>query len=126
MQYLFVYGTLAPDECNHHIMTPITGTWQRAFVKGVMDVDGFGLTGGYPALVFINQTTQTAQGWLFGSDDLPLHWERLDAFEGAAYQRERIMATTQTGECVSAYVYALHRKLYHLLDVSFKENWGNQ
>ncbi|WP_049237751.1 gamma-glutamylcyclotransferase family protein [Moraxella canis] len=125
MEHLFVYGTLAPGKSNHHIMTPILGTWQQAAVKGVMDEIGFGLTGGYPALV-IDDTAALVQGWLLSSDELDVHWERLDAFEGTAYQRERIMTTIQTGECVSAYVYALHRKLYHLLDVSFKENWGNQ
>ena len=125
MEHLFVYGTLAPGKSNHHIMTPILGTWQQAAVKGVMDEAGFGLTGGYPALV-TDDTAELVQGWLLSSNELDVHWERLDAFEGTAYQRERITATTQTGECVSAYVYALHRKLYHLLDVSFKENWGNQ
>ncbi|MFC0821000.1 gamma-glutamylcyclotransferase family protein [Moraxella marmotae] len=120
MQYLFVYGTLAPNECNHHIMTPIAGSWQQAFVKAKMDKDGFGLTGGYPALVLDlpEQMTQTVQGWLFGSDELHLHWDRLDAFEGSAYQRECITVTTRAGERVDAYVYALHRKLYHKLDVA--------
>lgn len=110
MEHLFVYGTLAPGKSNHHIMTPILGTWQQAAVKGVMDEMGFGLTGGYPALV-IDDTAELVQGWLFGSDELDVHWERLDAFEGEAYQRDQVTVVTQSGRPVMAYAYTLHDAL---------------
>ena len=48
-------------------------------------------------------------GLLFRSDDLPAHWDRLDAFEGEGYDRVLTTVHLHTGEDVRAYVYALRR-----------------
>lgn len=34
MQHLFVYGTLAPNQPNAHILAPINGIWQPATIHG--------------------------------------------------------------------------------------------
>lgn len=120
-QHLFVYGTLAPNQPNHHIMTPISGTWQRASAMGIYDKHGFGKTGGYPAFVpdeylsndlpddfVLDSRSDVVQGLVFSSQNLQEHWQRLDEFEGAAYRRVQIFVTLQTGERVEAFVYALN------------------
>lgn len=109
---LFVYGTLAPNRPNHHIMTPIAdGVWQPAYVMGKVLPNGYGRAAGYPALILAKDmpdgNCQRIDGFVFSSQDLPKHWQRLDDFEGDGYERVRVMATLATGEMVSADVYAL-------------------
>ncbi len=41
--------------------------------------------------------------------DLPDHWERLDAFEGAGYRRERAKIRTPDGQ-LEAFIYVLAPK----------------
>jgi gamma-glutamylcyclotransferase (GGCT)/AIG2-like uncharacterized protein YtfP len=43
---------------------------------------------------------------VFESADLPDHWQRLDAFEGAGYRRSTVIVTTQSGE-ISGSIYEL-------------------
>lgn len=107
MQQLFVYGTLAPNRVNHHIMTPIkNGSWRPATIRGHLLSDGgWGSALGFPALIPDEQGA-IVEGWVFSSDDLVHHWARLDAFEGESYQRIEVIATLDTGEQVTAFVYA--------------------
>lgn len=107
---LFVYGTLAPNRPNHHIMTPIAGgEWVSAYAFGELLPNGFGASLGYPALIPADDG-QKVQGFIFTSDELADHWDRLDDFEGVGYDRVIITAYLQTGESVTAYVYALADK----------------
>ncbi|CAN1213391.1 hypothetical protein TUMEXPCC7403_24510 [Tumidithrix helvetica PCC 7403] len=86
-QRLAVYGTLAPDQSNHHILKPILGKWH----------DGFSVYGnlttykGYPFLILDRIDLEIDQPnikiKLFSSSDLPAHFDRIDAFEGEDYQR---------------------------------------
>lgn len=64
---------------------------------------------GYPGLQ-LNPEASTVSGYLFSSDALPDHWERLDAFEGGGYQRINCEVRLESGETVSAFVYALRDK----------------
>lgn len=108
VNHLFVYGSLAPNGKNHHIMTPIpNGTWQPASVRGKVLADGGqGSAKGYP--VFLpDEQGDIVNGFLFSSPDLINHWQRLDEFEGESYQRVEVMATLDNGEQVTAFVYAL-------------------
>lgn len=110
MEHLFVYGTLAPNRPNHHIMTPIHGTWQNATVKGFLHAQGWGATHGYPALIG-DDNGDVIHGFVFSSDKLHQHWDRLDEFEGKEYIRTQITATLDNGESLIAYVYALNPHL---------------
>ena len=104
---LFVYGTLTPNRSNHHIMTPIAGgKWVSAYVFGELLPNGFGASLGYPAFIPADDG-QKVHGFIFTSDELTNHWDRLDDFEGVGYDRVIITAYLQTGESVTAYVYAL-------------------
>lgn len=107
MEHLFVYGTLAPNRPNHHIMTPIDGTWQPATAKGFLHAQGWGATHGYPAMI-PNEAGDVVQGFVFSSDKLCEHWDGLDEFEGVEYQRVPITATLYNGKTVRAFVYALN------------------
>lgn len=111
-EQLFVYGTLAPNRSNHHIMTPIVnGEWTPASVHGHLIADGgWGSALGFPALIPTtspDELGKLVEGFVFSSDDLVNHWQRLDEFEGESYQRIEIIATLENGEQVTAFVYAL-------------------
>ncbi len=107
-QHLFIYGTLAPNRPNHHIMTPITGTWTPASTKGRLIAEGWGASMGYPALI-ADEAGEVIEGFVFSSDELESHWARLDEFEGDGYERVLIKATLATGETLEAFVYAINQ-----------------
>ena len=107
MQHLFAYGSLAPGGSNAHIMQDIPGRWQPASVRGRVLRLGWGESRGYLALR-PDPGAAPVPGWLFSSDALAAHLARLDAFEGAQYQRVRVTATLPDGRELPAFVYALH------------------
>ena len=105
---LFVYGTLAPNRPNHHIMTPIAnGSWTTAHIYGDLLPNGWGAALGYPAVIPNADSTQSVDGFLFESDELIHHWQRLDEFEGDGYERVLVDVYLADGQIRQAYVYAL-------------------
>lgn len=103
---LFVYGTLAPGQSNAHVMADIPGSWQSAQVRGKVHHVTWGPAAGYLGLV-LDADGAVVQGQVFTSAELPAHWERLDAFEGAGYARVPVCATLEDGSTVDACVYVL-------------------
>lgn len=102
---LATYGTLAPGRSNHHQLENLNGTWTRGTVKGHLKQSGWGAAQGYPGLV-LDPAGEDVEVFLFESDDLPAHWQRLDAFEGDGYQR--VVVQVKTGDqMVEAYIYAV-------------------
>lgn len=84
---LAVYGTLAPGEHNHHMLAELGGTWSTGLVThGDFHWLGWGAAMGFPAIRWRQQGPPVAVH-LLESEQLPLHWSRLDAFEGPAYRR---------------------------------------
>lgn len=83
---LAVYGTLAPGEPNYHQLEGLVGNWVGGTVRGQLINAGWAAAGGYPALVLDRDAGNVAVQ-VFTSPDLPAHWARLDAFEGADYRR---------------------------------------
>ena len=102
---LAIYGTLAPGQVNHYQIASLTGTWQRGTVRGTRFASGWGAALGFPGLI-LDPTGPTVAVDLFESPDLPLHWARLDEFEGTGYRRIITTVTTAAGE-ISAYIYVL-------------------
>ena len=45
---LAVYGTLAPGQPNHHVLTPLGGEWTDGLVEGDLLPEGWGAALGYP------------------------------------------------------------------------------
>ncbi len=106
MNSLFVYGTLAPGEENAHIMDGMTGTWHKASVRGKRFHVGWGVHSGHPGLV-PDENGESVNGLIFMSSDLPAHWERLDKFEGADYQRVPITARLENGDKFETQIYSV-------------------
>lgn len=79
-QRLAVYGTLAPGGSNHAQLDGCRGSWSDAAVPGRRGMRE------NPVFTYDPNAPLVAVQ-LFVSADLPLHWPKLDAFEGAGYRR---------------------------------------
>ena len=102
---LAVYGSLAPGEANHDQLAGLSGGWQPGIVRGHLIESGWGAAEGYPGLR-PDPFGPEVHVQLFTSPDLPAHWGRLDAFEGAEY--ERVVIEVDLGTLsVAASLYAL-------------------
>ena len=104
---LFVYGTLGPGRPNEHWLTKIGGTFQEAQVRGRLYPEGWGATMGYPALALV-PGGEVVRGHIFESEDLDLHWQELDEFEGEGYLRVLTEVTLKDGSSTQAYCYSLN------------------
>ena len=91
------YGTLAPGKPNHHQLSELKGRWLKGRVGGRLVDSGWAAALGFAALV-LDETGSTVDVDLFESDDLPAHWQRLDAFEGEGYRRVVVQVQTEEGE----------------------------
>lgn len=83
---LAVYGSLAPGEVNEGVLAPLEGRWEKGIVRGELHREGWGAAHGFPGLVW-SPAAEPVEMRVFRSGDLPDHWERIDAFEGEAYDR---------------------------------------
>lgn len=102
---LATYGTLAPGRVNHHQLDGLKGRWFKGHVRGTLVDSGWGAAEGYPG-IYLEPEGARVDVFVFESLDLPLHWPRLDAFEGAEY--ERIIADIHTKDgIIAASIYAL-------------------
>ncbi|RJL73031.1 gamma-glutamylcyclotransferase family protein [Acinetobacter radioresistens] len=108
-EHLFVYGTLAPNRPNAHILEKIdsSGLWREAKIYGVLEQKGWGADVGFPGLVLSADRAVEIEGFLFSSNKIHQHWNELDEFEGNEYSRQLIEVILENGEKQSAYVYAL-------------------
>jgi len=91
IKILFVYGSLAPGMANDHLLKKISGSGQSASVRGKLYPEGSGATLGYPA-ISLDEAGEEIDGFVFHSDKLPEHLEKLDEFEGEGYERVLTMA----------------------------------
>ncbi len=101
---LAVYGTLAPGKSNHDQLDGLQGAWLNGVVRGRLIEHGWAARDGYPALVLDPRGPSVALQ-IFISPDLPDHWQRLDAFEGADYRRAPTMVEIGDDR-VEAWIYA--------------------
>jgi gamma-glutamylcyclotransferase (GGCT)/AIG2-like uncharacterized protein YtfP len=81
------------------------GAWTTGEVRGRLVEHGWGAALGYPGLVLAPEG-EVVTVELLSSEDLPNHWARLDAFEGAEYRRVVTTIVTAAGD-VEAYIYVL-------------------
>ena len=103
---LAVYGTLAPGEINHDQLSGLDGRWFDGTVRGHLHHEGWGATLGFPAIV-LDRDGPEVPVQMFEAPDLPDHWDRLDEFEGSAYQRRLTDVETADG-ATQAFIYTLH------------------
>ena len=106
MNQLFVYGTLRPNHENAHLLERIGGTWQKAYVNGVVHILDWGPDKGLFAIV-LDQHAPKVEGYLFISDKLTDHWDALDEFEGMQYERVCVPVELESGEPSEAWVYQM-------------------
>ena len=105
---LFVYGTLAPGRPNEHILSGVSGTWEKGAVRGHLLPQGWGAGQGYPGIV-LDPSAQPVEGFVLTSEQLSQEWRRLDAFEGVGYERVLAQVELESGYLVQAFVYQLNR-----------------
>jgi gamma-glutamylcyclotransferase (GGCT)/AIG2-like uncharacterized protein YtfP len=101
---LIVYGSLAPGRENHHELATLGGEWTYGWIRGELLSHGWGAQLGYRALRW-RPDGERVEAWLLCSPGLPAEWARLDAFEGAAYQRQLAPFETDVGVVAVGYVY---------------------
>ncbi|MFJ3311539.1 4a-hydroxytetrahydrobiopterin dehydratase [Micrococcus endophyticus] len=112
---LAAYGTLAPGCSNAHVMDGVRGPWTPGTVRCVLHASGAGAATGYPGVVLAtpaaaeHPAAQIADvpAQLLVSVDLPDHWDRLDAFEGAGYRRVPAVVALDDDAVRPAYLYEL-------------------
>ena len=105
---LFVYGTLAPGRPNEHLLEGVPGEWEPATVRGELLHQGWGAEVGFPGIV-VDEHGPEVEGFLFSSESLAEHWDRLDDFEGDGYLRVRTAARLRDGRIVEAHIYVVRR-----------------
>lgn len=109
MQRLFVYGSLAPGEVNHHVLAEVPGSWTKATMRGKLIDRGWAAGLGFPGVLVRDDGDEIA-GLVFCSSQLSEHWPRLDAFEGEEYVRVPVVVKVEGDQPVEAFVYARCRE----------------
>lgn len=101
---LFVDGSLAPSGSRQQVLAMIPGFWEKATVAGVLrqDPDASGTFG-----VGLANTGSQVQGFLFYSDRLAEHWDRLDSIEFPSFTRVQTTVARSDGSAVDAFVYTV-------------------
>ena len=103
---LFVYGTLMPNCPNGHVLENIVGKFVPATVKGKLIDAGWSASMGYPGIK-LNPNGDTVHGFLFYSDNLINHWDSLDEFEGAEFERVPVCVERFDEFEVDTFIYVL-------------------
>jgi len=105
--HLIAYGSLVPGGSNAAQLEGLRGMWCSGWVSGALLDTGWGAALGYPALRWSADAETQVRAQLFTLSDLPSHWERLDAFEGAEYQRILAPFHGDDGRVVVGYLYEI-------------------
>lgn len=109
---LIVYGSLAPGESNHHIISHIDGIWRKAKIKGKIIDNGWSKRLvpqelGYPEFKSVPSGKEDIlEVLVFMSEQLELYWQDIDEFEGTEdYRRISISCVLDTGDEIIASIY---------------------
>lgn len=95
---LISYGTLAPGQPNHWLISDLRGEWKECAIRGAMNQkDGL-------SQFSWNTACSEQPARLFTSDDLPNNWDRIDQFEGKGYRRQLVPAELKAGVAIG-YAY---------------------
>lgn len=99
---LVVYGTLAPGNVNHNMLSDIQGAWEDCAVNGHVDeINGLPFFDWQPM-------GPSIKAQLFISAILPSNWDRLDQFEVSKYKRILIPVKKSHGICIANIYVANH------------------
>jgi gamma-glutamylcyclotransferase (GGCT)/AIG2-like uncharacterized protein YtfP len=111
---LFVYGTLMPNCPNGHVLENVIGKFVPATVKGNLKDAGWSASMGYPGIKLAEEG-DTIHGYLFYSNNLINHWESLDEFEGAEFERQSVTVERYDELDVDTFIYEL-KALEHQIE----------
>lgn len=106
IETLFVYGTLMPNCPNGHVLENIIGKFIPATVRGNLKNAGWSASMGYPGIK-LDENGDTVHGYLFYSSNLINHWDFLDEFEGAEFERREITVERYDELDVETFIYEL-------------------
>ncbi len=104
--HLIAYGSLAPGGPNHGLLADLPGEWRRGWVTGRLLERGWSAAMSYPALRWCPEGGNV-EAQLFVSGELPLHWKRLDDFEGLEYSRILAPFWGEDGTVLVGNIYAM-------------------
>ena len=110
---LFVYGTLAPGQSHHDMLSEFDGVWLDAMIRGRLYPEGVGITAGYP-VIDLRDGRDIVKGYLFTSVHLSSLWDALDEYEGEGYRRVKVFALIEGGESLESFVYALDHNIVQM------------
>jgi gamma-glutamylcyclotransferase (GGCT)/AIG2-like uncharacterized protein YtfP len=106
---LIIYGSLAPNAPNHHIVAHIKGTWHQGIVRGKLMQYGWGADLGYYAFMPVSEAEQAEiKAFVLISEELTANWAYLDDFEGEGYKRILAKYTLDNGQIGVGYIYAMN------------------
>jgi gamma-glutamylcyclotransferase (GGCT)/AIG2-like uncharacterized protein YtfP len=94
---LAVYGSLRPGQQNFYLIESISGEWFTGTTEGEL-----GLWRQYKRLIVDSGVRNQIPVDVLRSSELPQHWDRLDQFEGPAYERILWPVTTSEGLIVAS------------------------
>lgn len=100
---LACYGTLVPGGVNHHMLDSVPGDWSPCELRGRVE-----WAGEFPGYTW-NSDGGRVKAHLLRSSALPMHWARLDEFEGDDYRRHIVPVEIESG-LVFAYVYEIQKQ----------------
>ena len=104
-----IYGSLAPNAPNHHIVEHIKGTWQEGIVKGQLEEKGWGVDFGYLGFKHVSGEEQKEiKAFILHSDELVDNWQLLDEFEGDGYRRLLALFELKNGQIGVGNIYAIN------------------
>jgi gamma-glutamylcyclotransferase (GGCT)/AIG2-like uncharacterized protein YtfP len=107
---LIIYGTLAPNAPNHHIVEHINGSWQQGIVRGKLRQYGWGADLGYFAFQHTpeGEAATAIKAHVLLSKELPANWAYLDEFEGEGYKRILAKYELDNGQIGVGFIYAMN------------------
>lgn len=101
---LATYGTLAPGESNHWVVSRIDGEWLEGTVTGYVFEITWGPAEGYLGFLPTPDGIEVAVAVL-RSGVLSKRWREIDDFEGAGYERQHVEVTLTSGDVITAWIY---------------------
>ena len=109
LERLFIYGSLAPDCPNHHIVAHIEGQWLPGTVEGHLVQQGWGAAMGFPGIIISDliKPREAVKGMMLESSQLSENWAMLDDFEGEQYERVIVPVKLDNGKTENAYIYQI-------------------
>jgi gamma-glutamylcyclotransferase (GGCT)/AIG2-like uncharacterized protein YtfP len=101
---LAVYGSLAPGESNHWVVSRIAGDWIDGVINGYTFDLSWGPAEGYEGFLPDPDGPEVHVAVLL-SAELDSRWREIDDFEGLGYERRVLPVRLEDGQTVDAHIY---------------------